>query len=335
RMLLGFYEKSPGGRRIVGHDGDTQFFHGSLSLLVDEGVGVYVVVNSTGRDGAAGALLTAFKHGFVDRYFPAPVLADTVGPEAASAHARQMLGTYQSSRRQESNFFGVLGLLSQSTVTLDEDGGLLVPALKDANGAPMKWREVRPYVWHQVGGKERLAARVRHGRVELFSVDSVSPFLVLQPVPWWKSSTILLPLLVAALAIIFVSLVTWPAAALLRRHYRLWPANVGVAGRPYRWARIAGLGALLALTGWTAVFSQLNGNLFAYSPALDPWIALLKLATPVACAGGSAAAFQDAIRRWKQRGWPARTGSVLLVFSFATLLGLAVVLELAGFGTDY
>ena len=334
-MLLGFYEQEPGGRGIAGHDGDTQFFHSALSLFVERGVGVYVVVNSTGRDGAASLLLSAFMRGFVDRYFPSPAVEGTVSAEEAAAHARLMTGTYMSSRRQDSNFFSAIGFLGQTRVRLDQDGGLLIPALVDTNGEPMKWREVQPFVWHQVHGNERLAARLKSGRIELISVDSASPFLVLQPAPWWKSSTIFLPLLVLSLAVILAAIVAWPVTALLRRHYGLWPAHAGVAGRSYRFTRIAGIGVFAVLAAWTAVFSQLSGNLFAFSPALDPWIASLRIATLSTSAGAVLLALWDAKRGWDSRGWLSRSGSVLLVLAFATLLWLATVLKLAGFGTNY
>jgi CubicO group peptidase (beta-lactamase class C family) len=334
-MLLGFFEQGFGGRRIVGHDGDSQYFHSSLNLYPDEGVGVYLVINSTGRDGAAVALPASFMSGFSDRYFPEPAIESAVGAVAAAAHARQMAGTYMSSRGQESNVFSVLGFLTQVKVGLDEDGGLLVPALLDARGEPMKWREVRPYVWQQVGGKERLAARVAGGRIELFSVDSASPFLVMLPAPWWKSSAIFGPLLVAAIAVVLASFLAWPLIALLRRHYGHWPANAGSPGLSYRLSRIAAAGTLAVLAGWTALFAQLDGNLFAFSPALDPWIVLLKVSTAILCGGGLAVAGWDARRGWSSRGSTTRAWSLLLVLAFAILLWLAVVLRLAGFGTNY
>jgi CubicO group peptidase (beta-lactamase class C family) len=334
-MLLGFYEQGPEGRRVVGHDGDTQFFHSTLSLFVEDGIGVYVVVNSSGRDGAAGALLTAFMNEFVDRYFPAVAAESSVSAEVAAAHARQMVGTYESSRRQDSNFLSVLGFLGQTRVVLDERGGLRVPAFLDANGEPMKWREVRPYVWHQVGGKERLAARLRDGRIETFSVDSVSPFLVLQPAPWWKSTAIFLPLLIAALAVLAAVPIAWAATTILRRHYRLRPANAGPEWRAYRLTRVAALGALVVLAGWTVLVSQLSGNLFAFSSALDPWITILKVSTMAVCAGGTVVASWNLLRGWVRRGWTAKIGSSLLALAFVIVLWLAVVLELAGFGTDY
>lgn len=334
-MLLGFFEQGFGGRRIVGHDGDSQYFHSSLNLYPDEDVGVYLVINSTGRDGAAAILPASFISGFSDRYFPEPAIESTVGAAAAAAHARQMAGTYMSSRGQESNFFSVLGFLTQVKVAVDEDGGLLVPALLDARGEPMKWREVRPYVWQQVGGKERLAARVERGRIEMFSVDSASPFLVMLPAPWWKSTAVFGPLLVAAIAVILASVLAWPVTAMLRRHYRLWPANAGTPGLSHRLSRIAAAGTLAALAGWTALFAQLNGNIFAFSPALDPWIALLKVATAILCGGGMVVAAWDMRRGRSGRNWATRGWSLLLVLAFVILLWLATVLKLAGFGTNY
>ena len=105
---------------------------------------------------------------------------------------------------------------------------------------------------------------------------------------------------------------------------------------PIAWTRIAGAGIVAVLAAWTVAFSQLSGNLFAYSPALDPWIALLKIATLIVCVGGTVCrAVGPAWRGWPGRSWASRSASVLLVLAFATVLWLAVVLKLAGFGTDY
>jgi CubicO group peptidase (beta-lactamase class C family) len=70
-MLLGFFEETLNGRRVVGHRGDSQYFHSTLNLFPDDGVGVYLVVNSTGRDGASETVITGFMSAFADRYFPA------------------------------------------------------------------------------------------------------------------------------------------------------------------------------------------------------------------------------------------------------------------------
>ena len=72
RMLLGFYETSTNGHRIISHGGDTQYFHSDLHLFVDDGVGYFISFNSAGKEGAVGPLREAFYRSFADRYFPGP-----------------------------------------------------------------------------------------------------------------------------------------------------------------------------------------------------------------------------------------------------------------------
>ena len=162
-MLLGFFEQGFGGRRIVGHDGDSQYFHSSLNLYPDEGVGVYLVINSTGRDGAAAVLPASFMSGFADRYFPEPAVEGTVGAAAAAAHARQMAGTYMSSRGQESNFFSVLGFLSQVKVAAGR--GRRPPRARAARRARRADEMARSPALRLAAGRRQGAARgARRGR---------------------------------------------------------------------------------------------------------------------------------------------------------------------------
>ena len=53
RMVLGFYEQNRNGRRIIAHAGDTAWFHTDLYLFIDDGVGLFISMNSAGKDGAA------------------------------------------------------------------------------------------------------------------------------------------------------------------------------------------------------------------------------------------------------------------------------------------
>jgi len=46
---LGFYQQDVNGHRAVGHGGDTNMFHSEMYLLPDDGIGLYVAVNSPGR----------------------------------------------------------------------------------------------------------------------------------------------------------------------------------------------------------------------------------------------------------------------------------------------
>jgi len=328
-MLLGFYQQNRNGRRILGHDGDSQYFHTTLNLLPDHGVGVYLAMNSTGRNAAAIAIRTALINEFVDRYFPVPADPRSVDDATAAEHARLLAGTYASSRRAQSSSMSLLSLLSQVTVRRGESGELVIPALTGLNEQPLKWRESEPFVWQASDGKERLAAKVEDGRVTMFSVDSESPFVMLIPVPWWQSSQLLSPLLFAALGVILLTLAAWPLAAVARRRYGVAFDLAGADARAYRRVRLAGLSAIAVLGGWMALISSVSANLAVFSPRLDPWLLLLEVATLVAVAGGTGFAVWNARRSWAgRRGWSSRLWSVVLAAAFAVLLWVAVVFHL-------
>jgi CubicO group peptidase (beta-lactamase class C family) len=335
-MLLGFFQQDLHGRRIPGHDGDTQFFHSKLNLLVDQGVGVFLSMNSTGKGNAPIAIRSTLMNEFVDRYFPAPAEDRTVDPETAAEHARLMAGIYKTSRRSQSSFLSLAFQLSQVRVTVGEDGELVIPALTGVNGQPMGWREVEPFVWHQVGGNQRLAAKVEDGEVLMFGVDLSSPFEMFQPVPWWQSWVWLMPLVSIALAAVLLTLAAWPIGAALRRRHGVASPLSGPAAKVYRLLRFANIAIIAVLAGWAGIVSLLSTNLFAFSPRLDPWILILRLATLAVLSGTAAIAIWNARFAWSERrGWDSRLWSVTLVFSCAVLLWVAIGFHLIGFSVNY
>src|SRR5947207_8597812 len=67
-MCLGFYEESRNGHRIIGHGGDTFYFHSDLHLILDAGVGFFISYNSAGKGETSPR--TMLWEAFLDRYFP-------------------------------------------------------------------------------------------------------------------------------------------------------------------------------------------------------------------------------------------------------------------------
>jgi CubicO group peptidase (beta-lactamase class C family) len=66
-MALGFYHEDRNGLNIVGHGGDTVFFHSDLHLFLDKNVGLYISMNSVGKNGGAHALRQELLEEFADR----------------------------------------------------------------------------------------------------------------------------------------------------------------------------------------------------------------------------------------------------------------------------
>src|SRR6185369_7606506 len=79
-MCYGFYEESRNGHRIIGHGGDTVFFHSDLHLVLDQKVGFFVSYNSAGKNPGSGR--TNLWEAFLDRYYP------YTAPAASSSTAK-------------------------------------------------------------------------------------------------------------------------------------------------------------------------------------------------------------------------------------------------------
>ena len=75
-----FYEETRNGHRIIGHAGDTNFFHTDLHLIPDTGFGFFVSYNSLGK-GEESPREWLWQR-FLDRYFPYTPPVATEGTDA-------------------------------------------------------------------------------------------------------------------------------------------------------------------------------------------------------------------------------------------------------------
>jgi CubicO group peptidase (beta-lactamase class C family) len=336
RMLLGFYETSTNGRRIISHGGDTQYFHSDLHLYVDDGVGYFISVNSAGKEGAAGPLRAAFYRQFSDRYLPGPGPAGPgVDEKLAEEHAHAVAGSYIISRRAESSLISILNLINPVKVVVNEDKTISLTLLRGLNGEPKKFHEIAPWQWVDADGKASFAAEAVDGRVTRFSADFFAPFMMFERAPA-KAAGWVMPAAAASLVALLLTVIAWPVAALVRRHYRLKLPYAGAEARVYRWVRIGTLASLLAIGAWVGLVLLMLTDLKLLSPKLDGWLVVLHVVGSIAVLAGLALALWhlrvlfQAKRRWLGKIW-----AVVLVGSTAMLVWLAVAYHLVGLGTDY
>jgi CubicO group peptidase (beta-lactamase class C family) len=336
RMVLGFYETKRNGRRVIAHGGDTYWFHSDLHLFIDDGVGIFISMNSAGKEGATSAVRSALFEQFADRYLPGEVTEGHVDPKPAMEHARLMAGHYDNSRRSETNFLSLLGLMGQAKVTINEDSTISLSILEGLNGKPKKWRETAPFVWREVDGKNALAAKVQNGKVVMFSGDEVSPFMMFLPAPWWKSSSWLLVVLVVSLVALALTVVMWPVAPLVRRHYHIASPLSGRNLLAHRWARIAATAVLVIAIAWGVTISRMSSDISALSSRLDPWVWTLQLLSLVVFLGAAVLAVWSAWLVWTgKRTWPAKLWSAVIGVACLTMLYVALAYHLIGFKVDY
>lgn len=334
RMELGFFETNINGREVIGHLGDTQNFHTSLHLFLDDGVGFYVSFNSAGKGGASGRLRAALFEDFADRYLPGQATDNRVDSATAAKHAAMMAGNWVTSRRFESNFLNATGLLDQMKVGVRK-GALDVP-LPGLNGKPRRWVEIAPFVWREAGGHQRLAAKVVGGEVVRWSVDGISPFTVFERPPWYKNTAWLGPLLYCALAALAITALLWPVATLVRRHYGASLALDARARRAFRLSRVAAIAIAVAMLGWVLAVVMLLSDVNHLSASSDPIIWTLEIVGTIVFIGGTALLLWNLWVVWTgQRRWPAKVWSVVLALSAVTVLWVALAFKLVSFGVNY
>lgn len=288
-MALGFYHEDRNGLNIVGHGGDTVFFHSDLHLLLDKNVGFFVSLNSLGKNGAAHTLREELLQEFLDRYYPAPP-QNLPTAATAMAHGRAMSGNYVSSRAGGFNFLRMVALLGETKVGVDKDGILTASSITDPSGNPRRWREVGPWLWQEVNGADKLQALVDgNGHVKMFSITPYAPIIEFVPAPGSLDASWILPVAGIAFLIILIAAIGWPVSALVRRRYRAESPRTGRGLQLYRATRI-GLWVFIALAvGWFMMVQLLSNDLAALDSHLDIWMRLLQLLLILAIVGTLAA----------------------------------------------
>ena len=327
-MSLGFFEAERNGRRALGHGGDLDNFHSDLELLPDDHIGLFIALNSDGVGPADQAIRSQLFHDFVDRYFPAPI-AEPPRWTTSAADARLVAGPYELSRRGQTTLLALQRLIIQATVKADAKGDLTIPILDNLTGGPPRtWREIGPMLWQEVGGKSRLAAVVKDGKVTAFTTDDFPAITVLQPAPLGLRLSWLGPALAAAVAVLALTVALWPIAALVRRRYRAAFPLSGRAAVLYRMVRLTALVDLAFLGLWVMTLASIANNPASANAGLDPWLRTLQVLGLVGVLGGGVAAVNLVlVLADTKRGWWARLSNLAIVLAMGVVTWLAFAIN--------
>ena len=336
RMELGFFETNINGHEVIGHLGDTEYFHTSLHLFIKDNVGFYVSFNSPGKAGAAGGLRGALFEDFSDRYFPAANAKEAgVDAKTAASHAAMLKGTWANSRGSQSNFIAALGLVGQTKASVNAKGELVLP-FPGLNGKPRHWVEVAPFLWRDTGSHDHLAVKLVDGKVVRFSFDELSPFMVFERVPWYRDSAWLLPTVCASVAAFALTALMWPIVAIVRRRYGSVLALDPKSLRAYRWSKITSILILAALGTWGWTLASMFKNINNLSAKFDSHIRFAEFFGIVVFIGGFGVMLWHLWTVWHgARRWPAKLWSIVLALAAFFVLWMAFAFKLMSFGLYY
>lgn len=328
---LGFYQENRNGLRIIGHAGDTNYFHSDLHLLLDQHVGFFISVNSPGTGGEAEQVRTFVFRAFLDHYYPyTPPVEPTIAN--SQTDAARVAGWYVTSRRIESAL-GLLNALTQSSVTALPNGEIEIDVLKNLAGIPKRWREVGPLTYREADGQTHLKfVTDADGHVSYWISDDFLPVMVFQKVHGlaqkgdvtWMGSTVI--------AVFILTIAIWLGGWIVRRRLQR-PLLVTALEKRLRLAsRIGVLAILGALVAWVATFAVLIKGSFAIAGALT--IAYILGALGVL---GALAVLAEAGRRVLHGpgGWLVRAGEGVLALCALYALWAIFAFGLASFSFHY
>jgi CubicO group peptidase (beta-lactamase class C family) len=272
-MCLGFYEASENGHRIIAHGGDTISFHSDMLLILDSNVGFFVSYNSPGRDDVSPREVLFDK--FMDRYFPAPP-ANTPTVSTAASDAQSVAGLYTVSRRFETNVLAISGLLGEAKLVVNpKDNTISLAGQKDLNGQPRRYREIAPQLFQEVDGRAKIAFAKNYEGRQVFYIDF--PAMVFQRVTNpFDNQAVNYWIIGFSLSVVVLTILLWPIAAILRKHYDKPLALDPSARRLRLLVRFVCLGILVFVAGLLVFVSKLN-SLSAFAERSDPWLHLLQI----------------------------------------------------------
>jgi CubicO group peptidase (beta-lactamase class C family) len=309
-FALGFYEQSSHGLRIIGHGGDTRWFHTDLALIPEEKLGVFVSYNTaSGAELSFGPFLTQF----LDHYYPAPPAP--VAPSAAAAkEAARVAGEYEFNRRSYTTFQKALGLAGDIRVSAADSGRLILHSpFGDSRLVP-----VGPLLYREELGGDVVAFQANSkGRVERGFMSN-APMMTLERVPFSQSPRLHWVLLGLGV-LVFIGILLAALGRFVRR--RLGEARADDA-LPGRWLLVTlSLLDLVFLVAVTAIIGGGGGLLNGPLTSLK-----LALALPVIGLVLTLAAVYIAARQWRTR---VGTRGARLRYSGAVFVALLFAWSLA------
>ncbi|HJS23207.1 MAG TPA: serine hydrolase [Pyrinomonadaceae bacterium] len=329
-MCYGFYEESRNGHRIIGHGGDTVYFHSDLHLVLDQKLGFFVSYNSAGRGGSQGRL--NLWHAFLDRYYPHT--ASAASSATAKDDAKAASGTYILSRRAEKSFLKTASLISQFTVSAVGDGDIEIPQLTGANGKPKRWQGIAPMTFLERDGQDKLIFKPdQSGRMQMVLPY---PFFIGERAGSLQNGKLLLAVLGISLGLMLLTLILWPVAWGVRKHYGR-TLELNSMERLFR--LLVRIVFILDLIFIAALFGlTLYGltHLEIFSDQGTKWFRLIQM-VGVLGAIGTLAVFINTVLAWisKRRGIWGKLQATIMLLACLGVLWFAFAGNLLRFSSTY
>lgn len=268
-MALGFYEGDYEGTRVLGHGGDTMYFHSFLGVDQEHELAYFVSFAGDGGSPVRSLLFPAFYEKFLPRTEPAPV-----PPADFSERAGKYAGSYGFWRSNFSTIEKAAGLAGGIQIAPTENNSLMLAfAGKTKEYAEVDknlFRETSPLVGLAPGISPRLIAfqENEQGAISGFVMEGL-PFMSLRKLPAYATGNFNFTLLGLAMMVFLGVLLR---RFFQRREFKALPAADRSALDAATWASLANI---LVLAVGAIVISIVGDKLFGGIPLMFKlWLVL-------------------------------------------------------------
>lgn len=288
----GFYEIRTENPRVIGHGGDTIYFHAKMGLVPESGLGIFVANNS---DENGKKMIENVVEIFFDHYFPLAVNPPTP-LEGSTTDLRALEGSYASANNSYGTKEKPRLVLGIQTIQAQDDGSLLL----SGPGNSQRYVEVEPLLFQRDDGRrvdifDRFSFRADpDGRIQYMLLDHIA----FQKLPWYETMEFNL-LHSAIVLLLFLSVPIVAIVVRLSTHLREQAARQPRSARLARW--LLGLLVVIYFLSQFGMFSAFaTQDAFLYGNAMAHIVGNF-LAIPVAILAVGAVIFT--LIAWRRGFW--------------------------------
>ena len=190
-MAHGFYEEDVRGQKVIGHGGDTEFFHSTLALFPEHRLGLFVSIV-----GQNGLPLMELVDAFVERRFAVPDAVNPKPPADFAERGGRYAGSYRFTRQNWSTIEKILALFQTLSVSVTEKNEIVVEGFFPE---PLRFVEIEPRLFRQVDGTLKVAFEEDGAGAVTHMFFDFLPFMPTYRVPWFETQGFTLTLVAAAI----------------------------------------------------------------------------------------------------------------------------------------
>jgi CubicO group peptidase (beta-lactamase class C family) len=267
-LAHGFMEMDRNGHRVIGHGGDTFWFHTVWAILPEHGVGFFAAYNT---DAGAEARTKLFE-AFMDRYFPRtgprPV------PELRPGELDRFEGVYRANRMAHSTLEKMAALAGGVRVEATDDGALVVRAQET-----LRMGEIEPLVFREFDGPRTVRFQESGGgKIDALFMNEI-PVFGFNRTPWNERPELHALLLVLTVPLLMSGVVVWPFSFWRRRKDEPAFSQDHLPGAAKWTAGLASLAFVLFAVGFASVMTGPEEIVYGLPPMMPALLVLPLIGT--------------------------------------------------------